>query len=316
MSAPRAPPNWSPPSGGATGSESEPDSPSSDGTSSPRAPPTGTSSIASSSTPPPRAPATGPGGGSPPPGCAACRHKRQRCPPGCALAPYFPADDDPDRFRSVLRVFGVKNLLRTLREVPRPRWDACVRTLVHESRMRLADPVRGCVGAIEDLEAQLVDTAVELEVLRRRQEAYRQAKKRRGLRWFRPADPGEAAARQQPGTGRTRGDSMIQPQDPYGAAWQPATAGLAATQARLSPTQPQVLSSWASATTGLTAAQPQLSAMLPPQLYATQPQFLPMRPQPAMRRQPTPRATAMVHDGFGNAWANDDERGDPDPDDM
>jgi len=148
----------------------------------------------------------------------------------------------------VLRVFGVRNLLRALREVPRPRWDACVRTLVHEARMRLADPVRGCVGAIEDLEAQLVDTAVELEVLRRRQEAYRQAKKRRGLRWFRPADPGEAAARQQPGTGRTRGDSMIQPQDPYGAAWQPATAGLAATQARLSPTQPQVLSSWAATT--------------------------------------------------------------------
>jgi hypothetical protein len=218
----------------------------------------------------------------------------------------------------VLRVFGVKNLLRTLRVVPRPRWDACVRTLVHESRMRLADPVRGCVGAVEDLEAQLVDTAVELEVLRRRQEAYRQAK-RRGLWWFQPPDPGEAAAaRQQPW--RTRGDSM-QPQDPYGAAWPQAMAGLAATQTRLSPTQPEVLSSWPLATTGLTATQPQLiSAMPPPQLYATQPQFFAVQPQPAMRRQPTPLgATAMVHDGIGNAWANDDERGgpgDPDPDDM
>ncbi|XP_039818575.1 LOB domain-containing protein 11-like [Panicum virgatum] len=204
MSAPPAPPTWSPPSGGATGSELEPDSPSSDGTSSPRAPPTGTSSIASSSTPPATGPGSG-GGGSPPPRCAVCRHKRQRCPPGCALAPYFPADD-PDRFRSVHRVFGVRNLLRALREVPRPRWDACVRTLVHEARMRLADPVRGCVGAIEDLEAQLVDTAVELEVLRRRQEAYRQAKKRRGLRWFRPADPGNTL-RVATGDGRARRDA-------------------------------------------------------------------------------------------------------------
>ncbi|RLM74191.1 hypothetical protein C2845_PM15G07920 [Panicum miliaceum] len=202
MSTPPAPqgaPTWSPPSGGAIASKSEPDSPSSDGTSSPPAPATGSSSIASSSTPPPanraRAPAipASGGGGSPPPGCAVCRHKRQRCPPGCDLAPYFPADD-PDRFRSVLRVFGVKNLLRTLREVPRPRWDACVRTIVHESRMRLADPVRGCVGEIEDLEAQLVDTAVELEVLRRRQEAYRQAR-RRGLRLQPPnPSPGRADA--------------------------------------------------------------------------------------------------------------------------
>ncbi|RLM64737.1 hypothetical protein C2845_PM16G07230 [Panicum miliaceum] len=229
MSAPPAPqgaPTWSPPSGGANASESEPDSPSSDGTSSPPAPATGSrSSIASSSTPPPaawaRAPAIlGSGGGSPPPGCAACRHKRQQCPPGCALAPYFPADD-PDRFRSVLWVFGVKNLLRTLREVPRPRWDACVRTIVHESRMRLADPVRGCVGAIEDLEAQLVDTAVELEVLRRRQEAYQQGR-RRGLR-LQPLNPrGRADADADAALPRgVTNLGVMQPQGPYGGATWP-----------------------------------------------------------------------------------------------
>ncbi|PAN38050.1 hypothetical protein PAHAL_7G143000 [Panicum hallii] len=287
MSAPAAAqgaPTWSPPSGCAIASESEPDSPSSDGTSSPPAPATGgRSSIASSSTPPPaaraRAPATpGSGGGSPPPGCAACRHKRQRCPPGCALAPYFPADD-PDRFRSVLRVFGVKNLLRTLREVPRPRWDACVRTIVHESRMRLADPVRGCVGAIEDLEAQLVDTAVELEVLRRRQEAYQQARRRGGLRLQPPNPRGRADADAALPSGVTN-LGVMQPQGSYGGA------------------------TWPRAMTGLVATQPQLSAMAP-QFYGTQ-------PQTAMRRQPTPGVTAMVHDGFGNAWANDDERGDPD----
>ncbi|CAN6234963.1 unnamed protein product [Urochloa humidicola] len=173
MSAPPAPqgtpPTWSSASGSAI-SSSGPDSPASGGggaSSSPPAPPPGSSSVSSSS-PSPSRPAGG--GGGAPPVCAACKHKRQKCAPDCVLAPYFPAGD-PEKFRSVLRVFGVKNVLRTLREVPRPRWDACVRTVVHESRMRLADPVRGCAGAVEDLEAQLLDTAVELEVLRRRLDA-------------------------------------------------------------------------------------------------------------------------------------------------
>nr|CAB3487010.1 unnamed protein product [Digitaria exilis] len=177
MSAPPAPPHgaptWPPPSGGAISISSEPNSPSSGGSTS--SPALCSSSIVSWSPPPPPPQPTAraaPSGGSTPatpltPGCAACKHKRQKCPPGCVLLPYFPAGE-PDKFRNVLRVFGVKNLLRTLREVPRPRWDACVRTLVYESRTRLADPVRGLAGAIEDLEGSLMDTAVELVVLRRR----------------------------------------------------------------------------------------------------------------------------------------------------
>uniref|UniRef100_K3YEJ2 LOB domain-containing protein n=1 Tax=Setaria italica TaxID=4555 RepID=K3YEJ2_SETIT len=303
MSAPPAP-TWSPPppSGGVI--SSEPDSPSSDGSSSPSAPAAGSSSIiSSSSTPTPPPPARGSGGASAPPptppGCAACKHKRQKCSAGCILAPYFPASD-PDKFRSVLRVFGVKNLLRTLREVPPPRWDACVRSVVYESRMRLADPVRGCAGAIEDLEAQLMDTAVELEVLRRRLESYRQAK-RGGLRLFRTPNPSQHgraaasprgvtdldAARQQPG--RARGD-MMHPQGPHGAAWPPAMAWLAATPPQFHAMRPQF-------------------SPVPPQLSATQPQFSAMQSQSAMRRQAATRGAAvMIRDDFGNAWANDDER--------
>ncbi|CAN6241814.1 unnamed protein product [Urochloa humidicola] len=339
MSTPPAPqraPTWSSPSGGAI-SSSEPDSSTTTGggaISSPPtpapAPATGSSSVASSSPSPPAPPPTTP----PTPGCAACKHKRQKCSPDCVLAPYFPADD-PEKFRSVLRVFGVKNLLRTLREVPRPRWDACVRTVVHESRMRLADPVRGVIGAVEDLEAQLLDTAVELEVLRRRLETYRQAARRRGgggggVRIFQPPNPSHGraaataspwgvmsnlgAARQQ--SGRARGGVMqTQPQGPYGAAWSPAmTLGLAATQPQFPATPPPQLY----------AMQPQFSPVAPPQLYAMQPQFSAtppqlfsaMQPHPAMRRQAGAReATAMVRGDFGDAWADGGgggERGDPD----
>ncbi|CAL5032216.1 unnamed protein product [Urochloa decumbens] len=320
---PQGPPTWSSPSGGAIASE--PDSPSGATSSSPASAAPGGSSISSSSTPPTPPAAHGvraapPPQTTPPPGCAACKHKRQKCAPGCVLAPYFPAGN-PEKFRSVLRVFGVKNVLRTLREVPPPRWDACVRTVVHESRMRLADPVRGCVGLVEDLEAQLLDTAVELEVLRRRLEAYRQAAARRrgggggGLRIFQTPNPshGRAAAAaaspwggitnlgaawQQSGTGRARGGGMRPQGGPYGAAWSPATApGLAA----MPPPQ-------------LYAMQPQFSAR-PPQLSPTPMQLFPAM-QPQHRRQAATRgATAMVHDGFGDdAWANGGgggERGGP-----
>ncbi|CAN6248546.1 unnamed protein product [Urochloa humidicola] len=318
-------PTWSSPSGGAI-SSSEPDSSTTTGggaISSPQAPaPGGSSSVASSSPPPPAPPQTTP----PTPVCAACKHKRQKCSPDCILAPYFPAGD-PEKFRSVLRVFGVKNLLRTLREVPRPRWDACVRTVVHESRMRLADPVRGVVGAVEDLEAQLVDTAVELEVLRRRLEAYREAARRGGggLRILQPPNPSHGrsaaagaspwgvntnlgAARQQ--SGRTRGGVMqMRPQGPFGVAWSPVTVPWPA-----ATTPPQL---YATPPPQLYRMQPQFSATPPPQqLYATQPQlFSVMQPHPAMPRQAGARgATGMVRGNLGDAWANHGggERGDPD----
>ncbi|OEL30371.1 hypothetical protein BAE44_0008609 [Dichanthelium oligosanthes] len=322
-----APPPWSPPSGGAIASDSEPDSPSSGSfsstPSSPAPAPGGGSSVASSSSPssstppPPPAARAGKSAAPPtPPGCAACKHKRQKCPPGCILLPYFPADD-PDKFRNVLRVFGVKNLLRTLRDVPQPRWGACVRTIVYESKARLMDPVRGCVGVIEDLEGQLVDTAIELEVLRRRQEAYRQAKRR--LQLQQPPNPTHGrstasprgitnldAARQLQQSGRTTSVDMMQPQGPYGNAWSPATTGLTAAQPQLLATQPH-----------LSETQPQFSVMRPHQFPGTQPhQFPGTQPQQrAMHRQTATRgATAMLRDDFGgDAWANDER---DDPDDM
>nr|CAB3484481.1 unnamed protein product [Digitaria exilis] len=342
MSAPPAPPHgaptWPPPSGGAISISSEPNSPSSGGSTS--SPALGSSSIVSWSPPQPTARAA-PSGGSTPatpltPGCAACKHKRQKCPPGCVLLPYFPAGE-PDKFRNVLRVFGVKNLLRTLREVPRPRWDACVRALVYESRTRLADPVRGLAGAIEDLEGSLMDTAVELVVLRRRLQSNGQARRQQALiinpiLGHGPAaaspqgeegvtNPNLGVAWQRPG--RMTRDDVMPPEGPYyGDVWPPtAMAGLTATPPQLFSAMPPQFS----------ATPAQLFSAMPPQVYATtQAQFLATQPQqfsaaqtqlpqlPAMqqqlvmRRQPTRgESTAMERDdGFvgNNPWANDDDR--------
>jgi hypothetical protein len=184
----------------------------------------------------------------------------------------------------VLRVFGVRNMLRTLREVPRPRWDACVRAAVYESRLRLADPVRGCSGAIEDLEAQLMDTAVELEVLRRRLESYRLARSR-GLRFLLPPNPRRAggadaaasawgvtdlgAARQQ-STGSWASDDVMQPQGPHGGAWPTGTAGLAATPPQFYYAMQQLQGphggTWPTGTAELAATPTQFYGMPQPQV--------------------------------------------------
>lgn len=124
-------------------------------------------------------------------------------------------------------MFGVKNLQRMLRDVPPPRRDVCVQTIVYESNVRAADPVRGCCGVIQDLENQLMDTAVELEVLRRRLESYRQMT--RGGSQSQPPNP--PAIQQQQLMARTSDDDM-QTQGPYGVP--PAANELTATQPQLS----------------------------------------------------------------------------------
>ncbi|XP_066369602.1 LOB domain-containing protein 22-like [Miscanthus floridulus] len=231
-------PTWSSSSGGVISSESASpsySSPSDPSSSSPPAP-----VPSSSSAPAPSSDSRGASAPSPPPSsCAACRHQRRKCPPNCLLKHYFVADE-PDKFRNALRMFGVKNLQRMLQKVPPPRRDVCVQTIVYESNLRAADPVRGCCRVIQDLENQLMDTAVELEVLRRRLESYRQM-----TRGSQPQPPNPLAIQQQL-MARTTSDDM---QDPYGVPAPPAANELTATQPQLSamemepqlsPVQPQL----------------------------------------------------------------------------
>jgi len=175
--------------------------------------------------------------------CAVCKHQRRKCAPDCLLKPYFPADE-PDKFSNTLGLFGVKSMQRILTEVPPSRRDVCMRTIVYESNMCRADPVRGCSGVIQDLENQLIDTFVELEVLRRRLESYRQM--------ARGSQPPNPVAIQQQLMARTSDD--MQAQGPYGVP--PAANELTATQPQLSAMEMEVEPQ-------LSQVQPQLSTMPP-----------------------------------------------------
>ncbi|XP_020191288.2 protein ASYMMETRIC LEAVES 2-like [Aegilops tauschii subsp. strangulata] len=101
------------------------------------------------------------------PACAACKHQRRRCTAECPLARYFP-HDRPGLFRSVHRLFGVSNILKTLRRAgpDRARRDDAMRGLAYEAAAWDANPAGGCLPAIVALESQLRQ---EYGILRRLQ---------------------------------------------------------------------------------------------------------------------------------------------------
>ncbi|PUZ51356.1 hypothetical protein GQ55_6G177600 [Panicum hallii var. hallii] len=93
--------------------------------------------------------------------CAACKYQRRKCNPDCPLAPYFPADQQR-RFLNAHRLFGVSNILKTLKRL---RPDLCadaMSTLIYQSDMRAQDPVGGCYRFILSLERQLELETAEL----------------------------------------------------------------------------------------------------------------------------------------------------------
>ncbi|XP_039834530.1 LOB domain-containing protein 6-like, partial [Panicum virgatum] len=119
----------------------------------------------------------GPGGGKNPnqnQACAACKYQRRKCNPDCPLAPYFPADQQR-RFLNAHRLFGVKNIQKTLRWIDPERGPDAMRALIYQSEARAADPVGGCVTIIEQLQRQIERTELELAYVKQQIAFYRQA---------------------------------------------------------------------------------------------------------------------------------------------
>ncbi|KAF3794866.1 LOB domain-containing protein 22 [Nymphaea thermarum] len=97
------------------------------------------------------------------PSCASCKHQRRRCNACCPLAPYFP----PDRlaqFLNVHKLFGVSNVLIIIKDLEPQQRDDAMRTIIFQAEMRARDPVRGCLGVIEDLKRQINWSRAKLEV--------------------------------------------------------------------------------------------------------------------------------------------------------
>ncbi|XP_075473426.1 LOB domain-containing protein 24-like [Primulina tabacum] len=97
--------------------------------------------------------------------CAACKYQRRKCPPDCPLAPYFPADKQKD-FRNVRKIYGVKNISRTLKELPPDQHQTAVNSIVFEANLRAADPVGGCLRKVRELNQGIRIYNAELNLVR------------------------------------------------------------------------------------------------------------------------------------------------------
>ncbi|KAL3685447.1 hypothetical protein R1sor_003469 [Riccia sorocarpa] len=84
--------------------------------------------------------------------CAACKHQKRRCREECPLARWFPPYA-PERFFTVNKLFGVKNVMRMIKENSGNEQDL-VMSLVYEAEARQRDPVYGAYGVLQLLERE------------------------------------------------------------------------------------------------------------------------------------------------------------------
>ncbi|XP_078437111.1 LOB domain-containing protein 28-like isoform X2 [Wolffia australiana] len=101
-------------------------------------------------------------GGSSSAACAACKYQRRKCNPDCTLAPYFPADHQR-YFLNAHRLFGVSNILKTIRSLSPEQTAAAMRNIVIQSNMRAQDPVGGCYRVILELQRSIQAASSELD---------------------------------------------------------------------------------------------------------------------------------------------------------
>ncbi|KAL8493485.1 hypothetical protein ACS0TY_024627 [Phlomoides rotata] len=93
--------------------------------------------------------------------CAACTHLRRRCDENCVLAPYFPIEKT-EEFQIVRRTFGIQNITKIISSVDENERDKTVETLILEARIRLENPVHGCLAVERKLEAEIEKVTKEL----------------------------------------------------------------------------------------------------------------------------------------------------------
>ncbi|XP_073269244.1 LOB domain-containing protein 27-like [Primulina huaijiensis] len=105
--------------------------------------------------------------------CAACKYQRRRCTSECVLAPFFPADQ-PKMFQNVHRLFGVKNIVNTLRELDPDQKAIAMKSMKFHATMRDKYPVYGCLVEIQQLAYQIQLAEEELQVVLQQLEYCRQ----------------------------------------------------------------------------------------------------------------------------------------------
>ncbi|XP_038886742.1 LOB domain-containing protein 22-like [Benincasa hispida] len=86
--------------------------------------------------------------------CAACKFQRRKCSADCPLAPYFPAHRLQD-FQNVRKLFGVKNVLKTLADLEPDNRFKAVECMIFEANCRASDLAGGCYKIIAKLQSEI-----------------------------------------------------------------------------------------------------------------------------------------------------------------
>lgn len=107
---------------------------------------------------------TGPGGSNVSQACAACKHQRRKCAPDCLLAPYFPPHRQTE-FLNAHKLFGVRNIMNTVKKVEPNRRDDAVRSMIHEAYYRAVDPAGGAYRILNNLEQRFNQMKAELDLV-------------------------------------------------------------------------------------------------------------------------------------------------------
>lgn len=107
---------------------------------------------------------TGPGGSNVSQACAACKHQRRKCAQDCVLAPFFPPHRQSE-FLNVHKLFGVRNIMNTVKRVESSRREDAVRCMIHEAYYRAVDPAGGAYRILNNLEQRYTQMRAELDLV-------------------------------------------------------------------------------------------------------------------------------------------------------
>ncbi|CAL9010173.1 unnamed protein product [Prunus brigantina] len=97
--------------------------------------------------------------------CASCKQQRRNCDETCEMAPYFPASRYSE-FQNAHRIFGVSNIQNIMAMAAPDQRQAAAESILTEGNARKNDPVRGCLGIIRSLNAQIQGLERELHIMK------------------------------------------------------------------------------------------------------------------------------------------------------
>ncbi|KAI3938626.1 hypothetical protein MKW98_016131 [Papaver atlanticum] len=101
--------------------------------------------------------------------CAACTFQRRRCWPECPLAPFFPPDRRED-FEAVSQIFGASNFIKLIKSAKPHQQVLAAESLITEAKARVADPIFGLSGTVNNLFCHLKDLRSELVLIKQQKE--------------------------------------------------------------------------------------------------------------------------------------------------